>query len=83
MGGSISPIRNPHLWKSYVFRKVPYHSHTWEWYGYGMIAMRGNAMGAYISPIPNPHLWERDHSCVFLNSIKNAGFQESSYEMFY
>ena len=66
----------PHLWKSYVFRKVPYHSHTrecyglWEWYG--MIAMRGNGMGAYISPIPNPHLG-KIHLLFLLGEIKVWG----------
>ena len=77
MGGSISPVLNPHLWKRYVFCKNPYYSHTWEWYGlwewYGMIAMRGNGMGAYISPIPNPHLWERYVHYSYWGKLRYGG----------
>ena len=54
----------PHLWKSYVFRKVPYHSHTWECYG--MIAMQGNGMGAYISPNYQTHIYGKDTSAILI-----------------
>ena len=51
-----------YLWESYVFRKVPYNSQIWEWYGlwewYGMIAMQRNDMGMVWEVQSVPHLWK-------------------------
>ena len=56
-----------YLWERYVFRKDPYHSQIWEWYGlwddYHAKEWYGNGMGGSISPILNPHLWKRYVFC--------------------
>lgn len=69
-----------YLWESYVFRKVPYNSQIWEWYGlwewYGMIAMQRNDMGMVweVQSVPYlTHIYGKDMYLVKIHSIPIHG----------
>ena len=69
-----------YLWESYVFRRVPYHSHVWEWYGlwewYGMIAMQWNDMGIVweVQSVPYlTHIYGKDTYFVKIHTIPIHG----------
>ena len=69
-----------YLRESYVFRKVPYHSQMWEWYGlwewYGMIAMQRNDMGMVweVQSVPYlTHIYGKDTRFVKIHTIPIHG----------